>query len=370
MKKESSNQKAKKSVPVKILKGVGIALLALVVLLGGFVGYLSVTEYKPADTEALTPEGSAQAAVNTGDTVTVLSWNIGYGALGDNADFFMDGGKMVKSADEARLGQNLDAIQKTLTDNAPDVVFLQETDRASSRSCRVDEYDRVKTALNGAGAYQSVFANNYKAAFVPYPVPPIGKVDSGIATFSRFQISEASRVQLPVPFSWPVRTVNLKRCLLVSRVKVGNGDKELVLVNLHLEAYDDGEGKLAQTKMLAELLDAEAAKGNYVIAGGDFNQIFSSANGSAFPVYEGNWEAPQIDVRQFVGDWQFLMDEDTPSCRLLNKPYAGADKESFQYYLIDGFIVSANLKVESFETLDLGFVNSDHNPVSLKVTLE
>jgi len=45
-----------------------------------------------------------------------------------------------------------------------------------------------------------------------------------------------------------------------------------VLVNLHLEAYDSGEGKIAQTKLLVEFLEQEYAKGNYVIAGGDFNQ--------------------------------------------------------------------------------------------------
>ena len=51
-------------------------------------------------------------------------------------------------------------------------------------------------------------------------------------------------------------------------------DKELVLINFHLEAYDSGEGKIAQSKMLAEKLESEYQQGNYVIAGGDFNQTF------------------------------------------------------------------------------------------------
>ena len=38
----------------------------------------------------------------------------------------------------------------------------------------------------------------------------------------------------------------------------------LVAVNLHLEAYDDGEGKAAQTAMLFDILEEEYAKGNYV----------------------------------------------------------------------------------------------------------
>ena len=86
--------------------------------------------------------------------------------------------------------------------------------------------------------------------------------------------AQAQRQSLPVPFKWPIRVANLKRCLLVERFTVADSGRELVLINLHLEAYDDGEGKAAQTKMLREFLQAEYEKGNYVIAGGDFNQTF------------------------------------------------------------------------------------------------
>ncbi len=71
---------------------------------------------------------------------------------------------------------------------------------------------------------------------------------------------------------------------MVSRVPVEGSDKELVLVNLHLEAYDDGDGKAAQTQQLKKLLEEETEKGNYVIAGGDFNQEFSNYDNSAYPI--------------------------------------------------------------------------------------
>ncbi len=63
------------------------------------------------------------------------------------------------------------------------------------------------------------------------------------------------------------------------------------------------------------------------------------------------------------------MDETVPSCRLLNMPYQGADADTFQYYLIDGFIVSNNITVKECKTQDLGFVNSDHNPVVMELKL-
>ena len=71
------------------------------------------------------------------------------------------------------------------------------------------------------------------------------------------------------------------------------------------------------------------------------------------------------------GDWQFLMDASAPSCRSLRTPLEGADPDpsKFQYYLIDGFIVSGNLQADYLQTVDYGFVNTDHNPVMLQVTL-
>ncbi len=356
----------KGSVLRKILKGAGIVLLAAVLLLGAGIGYLSATEYRPPDRESVVLNGTAASSVSPGDEITVVTWNIGYGALGDNADYFLDGGSMVQTADEDRVEENLAGILAAIAEMDPDVLFLQETDRDSTRSLHVDEVERFRTALTG---YVSAYAENFRVAFLPYPVPPIGKVEAGIATFSAFAASDAERIQLPVPFSWPMRLVNLKRCLLVTRVPVEGSEHELVLVNLHLEAYDDGEGKAVQTAMLAEFLENEAAAGNWVIAGGDFNQIFSSADPDAYPAQEGKWAAQEIDETRFGDGWQFLMDVRVPSCRSLEQPYAGADLANFQYYLIDGFIVSGNLTVKKLETQDLGFAYTDHNPVLLRVTL-
>ena len=356
----------KRSIAGRIFGTIGIILLVIVLLAAGLIGALTLLEYRPADTETVQLTGTGGKTLHAGDTVSVVSWNIGYAALGDTADFFMDGGTMVRGQSKETVLLNLDGIEETIDALHPDVLFVQEIDKGSSRSRKVNELEQITSHLS---AYQASFANNYKVAYVPYPVPPLGKVDSGVATYSLFAVKEAQRVQLPVPFSWPVRIINLKRCLLINRVPVEGTDKELVLVNLHLEAYDDGEGKTAQTRMLSELLDAEAKKGNFVIAGGDFNQIFSSTDSARFPVKEGNWQAGRIEVDQFSDGWQFLMDETVPSCRLLNEPYKGADHDTFQYYLIDGFIVSKNLKVELVETQDLGFIVSDHNPVLLKVTL-
>ena len=187
-------------------------------------------------------------------------------------------------------------------------------------------------------------------------------------------IESAERIQLPVPFSWPARLANLKRCLLVNRIPVADdrgqpSGRELVLINLHLEAYDSGAGKAEQTAFLRTVMQAESAKGNYVIAAGDFNQCFSNVDSSAYPQDADLWQPGQIDVSEFGPEWHFLMDHTHPTCRSLDRPYLGADPEHFQYYLIDGLIVSPNVDVETVETVHVGFVNSDHNPVIMRFAL-
>lgn len=81
-----------------------------------------------------------------------------------------------------------------------------------------------------------------------HTLPTIGKVESGLVTYSDYKVSEASRIALPESFKWPVKTCNLKRCMLETRIPIKGSDKELVLINFHLEAYDSGEGKIAQRK--------------------------------------------------------------------------------------------------------------------------
>jgi endonuclease/exonuclease/phosphatase family metal-dependent hydrolase len=291
----------------------------------------------------------------------VLCWNIGYAGLGKDADFFMDGGSHTVSAGETQVRANLAGIKDLMDSVGAPLTLLQEVDRDSSRTWRIDE--RAFLAFG-----DSFYALNYACPFVPYPLPPLGRVYSGLLTVSAFDTASAERVALPCPFSWPIRAVNLKRCLLVTRIPLAGGG-ELVLVNLHLEAYDSGEGKAAQTAALAALLQEEADKGNYVVAGGDFNQIFSSADTGAYPAQPGKWTSGEIDVSQFPDGGQFLMDAAVPSCRSLDRPYAGADRESWQCYLIDGLLVSSNVTVDSLATQDLGFVVSDHNPVLLHITL-
>ena len=346
----------------KFLKILLIVLLVIVVLAVGLFAYLTITEFKPAPVEKLDvlSDGSSD---NAPRELKILSWNVGYAGLGKESDFFMDGGTHTASADEATVNRYLSGIRGVIDGDDYDFVMLQEVDTNSSRTYGIDE-TKVLSLSN------SVHALNYSCNFVPFPLPPIGRVNSGLFTTSDHAIESAERISLPCPFSWPVSTANLKRCLLVSYVPVEGSDKYLVLVNLHLEAYDDGEGKIAQTKQLNEFIENEYAKGNYVIAGGDFNQVFPDTL-SVYPnEHPDLWAVGALTEDVLPEGFTFAFDPATPTCRLLNQPYDPSDTANTQYYVIDGMILSPNVELNGVETLDEGFENSDHNPVALSVTLK
>ncbi len=349
---------------IKVILSIFIVILFLAI---GVIGWLTVTEYNPSDVVTLDVNGTSDEQLNVGDTITVMTWNLGYGALGDNADFFMDGGTSVTTASKERVLENTNRMMEEIQEVNPDIAFFQEIDIDSHRSHHVNQVNMFQEAFEGKS---NTFAYNFNVNFIPYPIPPLGRVKSGLYTMSDYAFSSAERIALPCPFTWPIRVANLKRCLMINRISLENSDNELVLINLHLEAYDDGEGKLAQTQMLKEILEEETAKGNYVIAGGDFNQYFSNADFEKYPAQEGMWLPGEVDVSMFNDTLQFLMDSSTPTCRSLDKAYENADEDSFQFYLIDGFIVSNNIKVNALETIDLDFENSDHNPIVINLTLE
>lgn len=344
------------------LKVIGGLLAVLLLLAVTTVAYLSFTEYSPEPRQPAERVSADPNAPEAGSSVTLYSWNIGYAGLGAASDFFMDGGKMVDPPSQQAVEENMESISSYIQQQDGDIWLLQELDVDSSRTGSMDQYSYLLEDLGGSGA----FTYNYKCAFVPFPIPPMGRVESGMATYTSLAMDEnVERISLPCPFSWPMRVANLKRCLLVSRVAVEGTDRELVVINLHLEAYESGEGRIAQTKQLVELMQSEYEKGNYVIAGGDFNQTFPNML-SVYPISSQElWTPGVLNAADLPAGWQFAYDTTAATCRSNDRPYDGTN----QLYAIDGFILSPNVQLDLVDVQELDFQHADHNPVRLEVTL-
>ncbi len=365
-------QQTRKTFNSRFFKYVGLVIGIPVALFIGLLLFLTFTEFRPKHSMEVPIHTSKKniSSIDAGKPLRIVSWNIGYGGLGAKQDFFMDGGSMIRPDSKADVTENLNGCVSVLQDLNADIWMMQEIDEKAKRSYYINE----RKLFAEASGYGYAAAYNFKCLFVPYPIPVIGTVASGLASFSPYPIQEATRKSLPVLFSWPVKLANLKRCLLLTRYPLSSG-KTLVAVNLHLEAFDSGDAKIEQTKVLIELLTSEYKKGNFVIAGGDFNQTFPYKNSAQYVFQESFWQPGTLTQDMLPKNWQYAFDETTPTCRSTRSVYEPALqnerlKNNWQYYLIDGFIVSPNVKVQSVKTVDANFRHSDHNPVVIEVLLD
>ena len=246
--RECARMKLKKRMVLrKIFRAVGIGTALLAAAVALFIAVSWAVEYRPGERETTIccPEGEI---VPLPDTLTILSWNIGYAGLGDNMDFFYDGGRRVRDSRE-RTARNLKEIVETISRVNPDIALLQEVDLDSRRSYRIREVDTLRAAFPG---YTLAFAYNYKVCWVPVPLrAPLGRVQAGVVTLSRYAPVSTVRYGYPSAFGFPVRLFNLKRCLLEAEFVTRGGDT-VWIGNTHNTAYDTGGMRSDEMRFLGE----------------------------------------------------------------------------------------------------------------------
>ncbi|MDO4282243.1 MAG: endonuclease/exonuclease/phosphatase family protein [Clostridia bacterium] len=344
---------------------IGIIVFIILLLVVGF-SVLMLTEYEPEDIEELTVEGEATKKLKQDEDIKLLTYNLGYLSLDSTQDFFMDGGESVMPKTASNVNKNLAAIQNLIQNEDADIYLFQEVDYKAKRSYNMNQYEGLKKDFDGTATY----AFYHKCLYIPYPIfNSVGHVESGMTILNKFALT-ATRIALPSAYSWPMRAVMFKRCLMVQRMQVENCDKELVVINLHLEAYDDGNTRLEQLEILKNLMLEEYEKGNYVIAGGDFNQKFPVVDNSKYPVLDDSHFSAATIPEDFLPEkWKYAVDGSKPTSRLLNEVYSG-NYDNTQLYVIDGYILSPNVELKSVETIENSFSYSDHQPVRLTVKLK
>ncbi|MBN1133198.1 MAG: endonuclease/exonuclease/phosphatase family protein [Bacteroidales bacterium] len=361
------------------MKTLKILLYLLAAAAGVFILFLlysTLDDYQPEKQEAV--YRSDQPGVFTDSVqLSMLIWNIGYCGLDRSMDFFYDGGKQMRPSEEG-VNNNLKGVLETLMPyRSYDFVLIQELDRKSKRSYRINMQEVIGASFP---EHHHFFGKNYDVTFVPIPLKePMGKVESGLLTLSRANPASVVRYSFPGNYAWPVKLFMLDRCFLVNRYpvvtsRIGPGssgttpqeNKELVVINTHNSAYDDGSLRKQQMEYLKQFLLDEYGKGNYVIVGGDWNQtpyglkpelpghLFDTIN---LTYVEKDYPDP---------GWPWAFDPGKPTNRRVNTPY---DRGTTLTTVIDYYLLSPNIEVKHIQTVDVGFTYSDHQPVELGIGL-
>ncbi|MDP5272780.1 endonuclease/exonuclease/phosphatase family protein [Chengkuizengella axinellae] len=350
----------------KIMKWF-VSLIVIVVLsFALFLTYMTITEEVPEDVIQLDVQNNNQMVLKQGETFSTTIFNIGYGGLDKEQDFFMDGGKGSRSSSEKQTLTNLENTLSFLQNTNSDFILIQEIDVKASRSYNTNQVDMFKEHLKG---YDSTFAYNYNTPWVPVPLlNPMGYVNSGLLSFSKYKIEKSTRYQLPGRETWPVQLFELDRAIIETKIPVDNG-KYLRMVNLHLSAYDKG-GKIRaqQVTFLIEYMNGHYKNGDYVVLGGDWNHLLSDVQFED-PNFLEEWPEWLVQLPEDFteGGFQWAVDSTVYTVRDNVKPYV--EGENF-VTIIDGFLVSPNIEIVDVTGFDLGFENSDHNPVTTILKLK
>lgn len=344
------------------LKAFAILVSALVGLACLLSLLATLADYRPEKPEKAEIQGNAPDIQINDSGFTLLSWNIGYFGLGKDGDFFYDGGRMTRPSKADYGNYSGEALKYLrLAAEGIDFCFFQEVDLKSRRSYYDDQVARLREVLPGM---ESAFAVNYLVSFVPVPLRnPLGKVKSSLVNFSSFHTLENTRYPFPGGYDWPVRLFMLDRCFLLSRLALPGG-KELILINTHNEAFDDGSQRNQQIAVLRELMLTEYEKGNFVITGGDWNLNPVGYKAGTFGTGDiGRTIEPGIGADFFPDGWKWVFDPETPTNRDVDQFYRRGETPTT---IIDFFVVSPNISVEKISTQDLGFDWCDHQPVRME----
>jgi endonuclease/exonuclease/phosphatase family metal-dependent hydrolase len=308
---------------------------------------------KEVDLESIGPIAAMPSL--DGDTLSITTWNLGYAGLGAESDFSVDGGKNYLPPSRAVTAKNLAGIGRELKATGAEVILLQEAARASLLTRGADSVAAAGQALEGRD-------NAFSADFASLLMPPPLHARHGL--FSSVGVGGARREIVMLPLE-PQYILGMSRRLYhLHVVRLPMIDGGWTIVNVHLSAFDEGANvRLAQLRAVFEFATAEYAKGAHVVIGGDWNFEFHRPDRPYTTDQRYLFWVHPFPYGELPSGWSVAIDRTTPTVRTNERPYVKG--ENFTT-VIDGFIVSPNVAIESVRTRDLDFRFTDHQPVEAR----
>lgn len=371
----------------RIMIVLGILLGTFLITIITYVCYVFFQYYRIEDNKELEITHNAIKPIDKEKTFRIATYNIGFGAYRPDYSFFMDEGynadgtkvvgKYARAKSKESVLESTEGVKNEIINQNVDFAFFQEVDTDSTRSHHVNQCEILEKSFSN---YDSNFASNYHSAYLFYPfTQPIGKSNSGLLTFSKYKIDSATRKAYPISNKFD-KFFDLDRCFSVSRIKLN--DRELVLVNSHMSAYDKGGYiRAQQIDAMKNFCNEEIQKNNYLVFGGDFNHDLLK-NHPDFQ-YTSLTKPLWMNFTQLKPDWLASINYETdlaehmipavadnnPTCRDADIPLTGHENEVYKS-VIDGFFVSDNIEIISVKNINNNFEYSDHQPVVLEFTLK
>ena len=199
----------------------------------------------------------------------VVTWNIRFGS--GRFPFFGDscGDEVISENSDVKL--IMQAIADTLNKIDADIVLLQEVDVSSKRTGYLDQ---VQYLLENTYLNYGCYASMWKADFIP--TDGIGKINTGNAILSRYEITEAERVELRLRTDQDdlIQYFYLRRNILKAKIpSLAQSGKDFFAVDIHATAFATDDTKQQHLIKYSEVLSEIANNNGVFVSGGDLNSI-------------------------------------------------------------------------------------------------
>lgn len=161
---------------------------------------------------------------------SIVTYNVGYLSG-------MTNNRAIEKPKEL-FDKNLEKVLSETKKNNPDIIAFQEIDYNASRSYEVNQEDEIAKL----GYNYIAKGINWDERYLPFPYwPPsmhFGKMVSGQSILSKYPLKDYERIVLDRVADAPFYrdALYLERLAQVSKVVLDG--KEVVLINVHLEAFD------------------------------------------------------------------------------------------------------------------------------------
>lgn len=288
------------------------------------------------------------------ETLTVLTWNIGYGALGKDADVIVDGGQSLRALSAKNITLATQRVAGRLAGQAADVICLQENANAGFLTRGVGVRAMIDAALFDR---QNFFWADMKSVLVPRPL----RLEHGMSVHAKVRVKACTSILFPKDSTYFFAGLTKHYGGLVSRISIGDTGRDWVVFNIHLSAFDpDIDARMGQIEDLLRHAQHAYDQGHFVVIAGDWNMRLGRADGAVQT--NPNESSPIFDFPQacLPKGWTIGVDGRTPTVRSLSSSYLVGQTHTAT---IDGFVCSPNVAVTRVSTADLGFEDTDHHPV-------
>lgn len=292
------------------------------------------------------------------ETLTFCIWNLGYAGLGEESDFYSDGGSHLLPPSRKTVEKNVAGIRTVLKSITADVYLFQEVAQPGLLTYGVDLQGSLESAFPG-----------YARSFLPDAqtrlLPKRYAIHHGTEVFSRYPMEKLGADLLPGE-SRAFFGV-MRKTYSIHHFELPGGKGRWAIMTVHLAAFDDdATTRKRQLRQVIETAERAYRSGAHVIVGGDWNLKMTDTR---FP----NRTDPKFLfwVHDFPKEvvppgWHMAFDPATPSVRTNYAPYRAGENYTT---IIDAYLISPNVTVLGVKTTDTGFRFTDHQPVVLTATM-